>query len=286
MLVPFKQLPDSDTKNWLDPPLLHSDYLVRLGLKRIVLYSRSPSSPSAALIKKVQLRPKSVGHNENISENIPISNLLYEACESLTLVGTCTPMPIAEWTEVEDWVPCSGFLGSGWSSPVHDVVNPLSFKITDELLGGVKAVIAIFLNLEQNLKDKLRIPIQRLNQSRRRQNVADRAIDLGIAFESLYLGDRPYTEHISLTFRLRAAWYLGKDSEDRKRLMEMFNAIYNGRSEAVHTGKLDSEIKIKGKGRVGTHAFLDEADALCSSSIKKIINDGAYPQFDDLILGS
>ncbi|MGZ8934773.1 MAG: hypothetical protein ACXW04_07720 [Methylobacter sp.] len=130
----------------------------------------------------------------------------------------------------------------------------------------------------------MRIPIQRLNQSRRRKNIADRAIDLGIAFEALYLNDRSSTEQISFTFRLRAAWHLGGCAEYRKMLIKMFKMIYELRSKAVHTGKIDQEVKLN-KKTISTTDFLNQADSLCVQSIRKIINDSHYPDWESVILG-
>lgn len=129
------------------------------------------------------------------------------------------------------------------------------------------------------------MPIERLNQARRRRNTADKAIDLGISFESLFLGDRSPKEEISFSFRLRAAWHLGNNKEQREELTEVFCKIYDCRSRAVHRGKIEEKIKLKNRGKIETPTFLKEADALCVESIRRIIQRGEFPDWNRVILG-
>jgi hypothetical protein len=39
-------------------------------------------------------------------------------------------------------------------------------------------------------------------------------------------------------------------------------------------------------GKINTNDFLNKADALCVQSIRRIINDSNYPNWESLILGS
>ena len=63
-------------------------------------------------------------------------------------------------------------------------------------------------------------------------------IDLGIAFEALYLSDIGETTELSFRLRLHAALHLREDKADRKALMKEFQEIYKWRSTVVHTGAL------------------------------------------------
>ena len=87
-------------------------------------------------------------------------------------------------------------------------------------------------------------------------------IDLGIAFEALYLpkGNR---EQLSFQFRLHAAWHLGRNKADRAMLMDEFKAIYVLRSKAVHNGEVSEKIQIrKGEERIDTSEFIPRAQDL------------------------
>ncbi len=64
-----------------------------------------------------------------------------------------------------------------------------------------------------------------------------------------------------------------------------FYTIYACRSKAVHSGKLDYREKLQGLGHVETSQFLEQADTLCTLTIKKVIQDGVFPDWKDIILG-
>ena len=139
------------------------------------------------------------------------------------------------------------------------------------------------LDKNPDLKERIRIPINRWIKSKTREEPIDKIIDLGIALEALYL---PRVKD-ELTFRLgvRAAWYLGKDEEHRKVLLTKFGDIYKRRSNAVHDGQLGKTVTFGGKS-VPISKFIEEAQDLCRESILKIIDDGRFPDWDSLILGA
>ena len=135
--------------------------------------------------------------------------------------------------------------------------------------------------LDSDFGEKLRIPIDRWIKSKTNKNPVDKMIDLGIAFEALYVSRR---NKISRQLCRRASWHLGKDKEDRKVLMTEFKAIYNCRCDAVHEGKLGEEVKV-GTEFVPTSEFIARAQGLCRESIIKIMKDERFPDWNDLILG-
>ena len=286
-LVPFENIPSPQLKEMLDPAMLKPENLIKSGSPLIYSIDRSkPKSATAALVRNTELSPKIVISFDD-KDYVPpkIDTLIYEVCECLTLIGKCTPLPIAHSYILEDWIPCSGITGFGISTPIHDVINPNAFLLSGDDVQNVITICNKFIQLKQETRDKLRVPIQRLNQARRRQSLADKAIDLGISFEALFLGDRNEKEQISFTFRLRGAWFLGKNFEERDDLIRKFQKIYDCRSTAVHTGKLDQEIKLGKQNKISASIFLDQADSLCAQAIMKVIDDGKFPDWNHLILG-
>ena len=85
-------------------------------------------------------------------------------------------------------------------------------------------------------------------------------------------------------FSIRAARHLGKDKEDRNKLLSTFKDIYRCRSNAVHNGQLDETVRFEGE-RIPVSDFIEKAQDLCRKSIKKIMKDGEIPNWDSLILG-
>ena len=121
------------------------------------------------------------------------------------------------------------------------------------------------------------------------ENYVDRMIDLGIALEALYLMDTDEKTELSFRLRLHAAWHLGKDEEDRRRLMKEFGEIYDWRSKVVHTGKLPEKRVGRRKRKPFTSEevkqFIGRAQDLCRDSIMKILEDGKFPDWNNVILG-
>ena len=138
------------------------------------------------------------------------------------------------------------------------------------------------LDKESDIREKLRIPINRWIKSKTLEGSLDQIIDLGIAFEALYVPDGG--GDLTYKFSIRAARHLGKNKEDRNKLLTKFKQIYNCRSSAVHSGQLDQTVKF-GKKRIPVFDFIENAQDLCRKSIKKILEDGEFPDWDSLLLG-
>ena len=148
-----------------------------------------------------------------------------------------------------------------------------------------KRLYDLLINLNSETQEELQIPINRWLKSKGNEDPIDIIIDLGIALEALYLSEGT-REQLTLQFRLRASWYLGKDKEHRRKLIDAFKAIYDLRSQVVHSGKIPKTVKIrKGEDPTTTSEFIAKAQDLCRDSILKILEDGKFPDWNDLILG-
>ena len=147
-----------------------------------------------------------------------------------------------------------------------------------------KYLYKILVNLDSSVEEKLKIPIDRWIKSKAEKNPVDKMIDLGIAFESIYLSDIDAKTELSFRLSLYASWYLGENAEHRSLLIEEFKAIYNYRSKAVHSGKLGETVKVAGKS-IPILTFIKTSQDLCRQSIIKILEDGEFPDWNNLILG-
>ena len=165
-----------------------------------------------------------------------------------------------------------------------------STKVEQTEIDKAKRYYKILDTPNSSITERLQIPISRWIKSKTSENSVDRMIDLGIALEGIYL-PRENIEQLSFQFRLRASWHLGKNQVDRKKLIDEFEAIYSLRSKAVHNGELPPTVKVrkgnkirKGKS-VPTSNFIPKAQDLCRKSIIRILKDGEFPDWKDLILG-
>ncbi len=281
-LFPFDSLPSSFPKDSFDPPYLKEKFIRRLGF--LPPNNNHFKSPKGVLIKKFSVFPKVYSQDDEphaISEHTDLE----EACEFFTLCSkNATPVRIGSWIELDDSIPCKQIAGGGWGSPLPDVISSKDVTISQNEWDGFKNLYSMFRNLGQKDRDILRIPIQRINQARRRANSTDKAIDQGVAFEALFLNDKTHKDQISYTFRLRASLFLGEDIEEREKLMSFFTAFYSCRSQAAHTGKLSSKIKVSFRGKLNPYNLLQESDELCVKAICKIIEKGRFPDWNKLIL--
>ncbi len=170
-------------------------------------------------------------------------------------------------------------------------------KVGDTQIEEAKRLYKILVDTTSNttskIGKKLQIALNRWIQSKTNRNDVDKMIDLGVAFESIYL-PKNNTDQLAFQFRLRASWHLGKNKAERRKLIDEFDAIYTLRSQAVHNGELSPTVKIRKRNQnnpgesVPTSEFLPRAQELCRASIIKILKDGEFPDdayWKDLILG-
>ena len=130
--------------------------------------------------------------------------------------------------------------------------------------------------------ERMLIAIRRWIKSKTSQMDVDKMIDLRIAFESLYVPDSSSESTFKLS--VRAAWHLEEeDPVDRKAQKKTFGEIYDWCSKAVHTGKLPK--KTKNFSQEEINEFIKTAQDYCQASILKILKEGKFPNWDDLIFG-
>ena len=133
-----------------------------------------------------------------------------------------------------------------------------SIQVGEAQVEEAKCLYEKLIDPNSKVREKLQIPINRWIQSNANKDPVDKIVDLGIAFEALYLSEGT-REQLTLQFRLRASWHLGKNKEHRKRLMDEFKAIYDLRSGAVHNGKVSPKVKIRKGESVPTSEFITRA---------------------------
>ena len=123
----------------------------------------------------------------------------------------------------------------------------------------------------------MRIGLDRLNLALGREEIVDRAIDLGISLEVMLLhGIRERTE---MTYRasIRGATFLGGSQQDRMKTFKLLRVAYDLRSKAVHTGELKMGKKYNGPP---PKDLLEDAANLCASVARTLIKRGSFPDWE------
>ena len=201
-------------------------------------------------------------------------------CEAFSLAGNASIVCAANWTHIEPteifnvWAAYRG----GSHSYIPGLVHRMgSVNITQDDISEALAIYRGMQDLPPRVATKLRVPIDRWIKSKANRSPVDTFIDLGIALESLYLQDIDNTSELGFRLRLRAAWYLAEDQAGRGKIMKDLRDVYGLRSKAVHTGDIGS--------RRDFAVLLERGQQLCQQSIVKVIRNGGFPDWNQLVLG-
>ena len=280
---------EDNTQSWSESPMASNLSFFSDATLLIIDYTVSPlfCKPSVKSLEGVDISDQfEIKIKSTEFPNFDVDKFYH----ALSLVANYAVKPLFQWQyigedelfKVGDWLYTKlirprVMLDSG--SGIH-VINE-----TD--IDKAKCLYQLLTNPSSNTGEELQIPIDRWIKSKTSKTAVDKMIDLGVAFEALYL-PKGNVDQLSFQFRLRASWYLGKDKADREMLIDEFNSIYTLRSKAVHNGELPQRVKVKKGESVPTSEFITRAQNLCRDSIMKILEDGEFPNsnyWNNLILG-
>lgn len=281
-LVPFTCAPES----WVKNELIRQGSIRKQAMAAFLPPSKEdkPVSPSAALVRKISISPKSFKQGENGAWPTKATQDLYEVCECLTLVGRSAPVQAGFWGQLEDWVPCGTIPGGGtFAPPFSGTVFEGNYRFGNADYTLAKNIVSEYIALDESVRKALTVPLRRLNLSRRRQNLVDKAIDIGIALEALLVYDLSSNDPISFPLRLRGAWLLGRRAASREQYLQLFKSIYECRCRAVHTGQFRP--KFTKKLPLPLNDLLKKGEDLCADMIKDVLEKGKFPEWEKLILG-
>jgi len=164
---------------------------------------------------------------------------------------------------------------------LHDI-TPAWF-IPEVMISPVDAreVVSGFLAVDGTLRARLRVSLQRLNQSIRRLSAGDKAMELSIALEALLAeGATENTYKVGL----RAALLAGGDHQQRVQNRATVSAVYELRSAVVHKGLAPDTVKVKRKGHIASTTVVGEAAAVTATVIRRVISARTLPDWYDLEL--
>lgn len=233
--------------------------------------------------------------SDPLEATLESTSIYNEAVELATVVALCAPrpiFPIGHWFQRPVDLPLVGTIGS-YSGPTNDHPFYIAIDQQDYSVAEIQAVVHHYRALNDTTRNRLRTPLNRLNQGRRQRahhTVEAAAIDLGIAAEALLTQDRDRDAPISFTLRARGTLLLGGSPEDRRRNYEALRSLYDLRSKVAHEGSIADRTKMPQSSR--DQIRLDEATAtarlgeeVCIAMIRRIIEAGQFPTWDALMFG-
>lgn len=200
---------------------------------------------------------------------------LRDAHLCMSVGGLVGPQIIAYGTQVGDKTPNPG--GLGWALPMHRSVG-ISKNINQNLLDQIKQIHEAFSVLPEEVKHKLRIPMERINNYAALKDPVDKAIELGVALEALFLEDNNRSE-LRYQFSLRAATLLGTDAGSRHEIFDLMKTMYDLRSQAVHNGRIPKKLAEKAPD------LMEKVAPLATKAVKYMIEEQGV-DWKALILGT
>ena len=200
-------------------------------------------------------------------------------CEALSLCVNHVVREVSWWSYIDPGqaYAVNPLRNTPSYAPGRILESKPSVEINESDVQDALSLYVARKNLKQKVARKLRVPIDRWMKSKTDEDRVDTFINLGTAFESLYLGDINIQGEIGFKLSVRAAWFLGCDKHERVALKRDFSRIYSFRSKAVHTGILEESDIPPG--------FMERAQDLCLKTIIKIILSGKFPDWNQLVLG-
>ena len=227
-------------------------------------HQSDPSVPTAALRITHHVTPKT----KEVAALVPRQdnlNLLH-AITNVAAAAACVPVfPVAYWWAPSPIVPCgdSGLPYQYWSHAkgLHRIAY------AEELRGILVDAVAWYFRSSDAHRQRMKISLERFNLALAAGTPVDCAIDMGIALEALLLADLSSSDQPTLAFRLRGAWLLGRTVEEREKLSREFAALYDCRSTAVHTGKLQNVVKLDGNKIPAAEFIANRGQHLAAAAI-------------------
>lgn len=198
----------------------------------------------------------------------------------LGLIGPCAPSVFAQWFAPVGWWPIAGF---GTEYPLPRWPTGLNKELT-----GTDVALALeyrrqFLALSAGHRDRLRIPMERLNMALQRTSNTDKIIDLGIALEALLVSDTGDDRgEPTLKVQVRGAWLIGANHHERGVLADTLRGLYHLRNKAVHSGRLPPNHQAK-----SIQTWIEDGARIVAQGIIKLLQHGipSVERWQSIVLG-
>jgi hypothetical protein len=277
-LVPFSSLPESQTK----------EYFSSIGYESLFDPMRPIFMPQlgAALVSTdgsgVQLAAEFPDYTGGNIELYSKMRLFRQICQCLTLFGPSSPVALVQWKQLQSpaEVPILG-MGEGQGVSIPEARPETTTTLSDS--AAIRCLVERYLRLGEDMRERLAVPLQRLNLALRRQDPVDKAIELGIALEALLTKDEEQETPVSYSVRTRGALFGGGTLDERKQTRDLLQDVYSLRSEAVHSGGFRKRNK-KRKTKQEPDKILSRGSELCARLISRVIELDMMPNWDELIL--
>lgn len=261
VLLPYLDLPQSPTRDFV------------LGREKDPLFG-IPRRPTAAFYRAGRINPLFVEQEKSLEELQPTLwyREIVDATRLLTLVPSTVPREAAHWMHYDDPdIELAGVQGLTQYVAEFDGLFSQPQLVSTELVRGL---LPAYHALKLKDRDRIMLALERVDRARCQRHMGNRAIDLAIALEVLFM-NADTGEH-SYKISMRAARFLRDESEQRVRVFSHVRRLYDIRSKMVHTGQAPNEVTIDST-RISTYEIVQFVDRVCTDTIRKILLLGSIP---------
>jgi hypothetical protein len=267
VLLPYGKLPPSSMLDWIvreheranESPVVHGFTV----------------APSAALFHAgvVDLIFRDASADRQNQPPATWFNDLDDAARLLALIPKAIPREAAHWFHYDD--PDVALLGQFGLTRQGIELQPTMVTAPVEVTAAAMAgVFSAYRQLKKGDIQRVNLALERMIRSRCQFVSGNRAIDLAIALEVLFMNaDRD--EH-SYKISLRAARLLRAEVSARRKTFLEVRRLYDMRSSMVHTGNVKNEY-ILDDAKVLAHDIVEAVDAICTEAIRAFLRLGGIP---------
>ncbi|MGE5512267.1 MAG: hypothetical protein ACM31O_13555, partial [Bacteroidota bacterium] len=269
-LVPWSQVPEGNGKRWFDDAsnparrTLGSSHFVTVRPtlairftergRKVLFASRAEAYPNE------QLRLTEFRDQWELSADV---------MRCITATAVCPSAILGSWADLDD-----GFAnrlgGSDYRYQANAMIDLRLARPHHAIDPKIADLFQRYIAIGGEVRDVLRISLDRLALALRESMLTDRAIDLGIALETMLLHNAGEADRGELRYRaaIRGATFLGGSSEERLRTYNLLRDAYDLRSKAVHSGRIDPKDKIR---KMVPAEILSNAAATCAAVARALI---------------
>ncbi|MDP9007505.1 MAG: HEPN domain-containing protein [Pseudomonadota bacterium] len=273
VLLPFVDLPQSETRDWIQQE--HDAANERGGGLHGI---KAP--PTAALLHGGGVSPLFIDRRTQQSRSIASPMIAWfgeldEVALLLALTPNAIPVEVAHWLHSDDPDVSMVINGSVARISRLDLHSPQHHFPPDVTAESMNGLLPAFQTFNKRDKPRFTLAVERLVRSRCQQIPGNRAIDLAIALEVIFMGNHQ-GEH-SYKISLRAARLLRDTVEARRAVFTQVQRVYELRSTMVHSGIGSDTYNVNTVPRTATD-LVESVDVHCTEALRKILNLGAIPE--------
>lgn len=276
-LVPFEQLPSSSTKESIanSAQQARSNPLVPLFFSEV---------PVAAVTKQTSVSPllKPVS-DADVTEPAKQKLLSQEADEiilPLACLGPCSPTEAVSWLHFLDPDVAHGVSYGGMFRKYIDLLPIMRLEQVDLTLLEPAKIIASYLATSGDLRGQLDVALSRLSRAVRSHLMADKALDLAIALETLLADSNP-GEH-TYKVALRAGLMTPGPLANKLSASALARALYGIRSSVAHSGHVKERVNVGAAGKRPSVDVIKDALELVAAITREMMTRGAPPDWANL----